>query len=171
MEKNGKKWKKVENYSYICSLYFAMIIGEHITKLDDKGRLVFPAPLKALAESESTGKLRFVVKKNLFRNCLEMYIDDEWKRQSEKVRARLNPFNREHDKFWSAYMSDTAIVEPDEKMGRIQIPKNLLEMIDVRKEVVFASKDYKVEVWAKEHFQNSRISESEQVELAEKILG
>jgi len=148
-----------------------MIIGEHIAKLDDKGRLVFPSQLKSLAESEVGGRLRFVIKKNLFRLCLEMYVDKEWKRQSEGVRARLNPFNREHDLFWSAYMSDTAIVEPDEKMGRIQIPKNLLEMIDVRKEVVFASKDYKIEVWAKEHFQGSRISGEKQVELAEKILG
>ncbi|MCL2726756.1 MAG: protein mraZ [Bacteroidales bacterium] len=148
-----------------------MIIGEHIAKLDDKGRLVFPAPLKVLAESEVGGRLRFVVKKNLFRLCLEMYVDKEWKRQSEGVRARLNPFNRDHDLFWSAYMSDTAIVEPDEKMGRIQIPRSLLDLIDVRKEVVFASKDYKIEVWAKEHFPESKISGEKQVELAEKILG
>ena len=148
-----------------------MFIGEHTTKLDDKGRLVFPTQLKALAECEGAGKLRFVVKKNTFRACLEMRTEKEWKRQSEEIRARLNPFNRKHDQFWSAHMSDTALVEPDEKMGRIQIPKNLLEMIDARKEVVFAGKDYKIEVWAKEHFSKSKLSESEYIELAEEILG
>ena len=62
-----------------------MFIGEHIAKLDDKGRLVFPSPLKALAESERVGKLSFVLKKNLFRSCLEMYTQEEWDRQSQAV--------------------------------------------------------------------------------------
>lgn len=161
-------WKFLLTFAAYISIMF---IGEHIAKLDDKGRLVFPAQLKALTESDGESTLRFVVKKNLFRPCLELYMDKEWKRQSEGVRGRLNPFNREHDKFWSAYMRDSALVEPDEKMGRILIPKNLLEMIDVRKDVVFVGNDYKIEVWAKEHYQDSKISESEYVALAEKILG
>ena len=146
-------------------------VGEHIAKLDDKGRLVFPSPLKSLAESEGAGRLRFVLKKHLFRRCLEMYAYDEWERESESVKARLNLFNREHDSFWQQYMRDRAIVEPDEKVGRIQIPKNLLEMIDVRKEVVFAGNDHKIEVWAKEHYFDNKLSETEYIALAEKILG
>ena len=145
-------------------------VGEHIAKLDDKGRLVFPSPLKSLAESEGVGRLRFVVRKNIFCKCLDVFTYDEWVRESESVKSRLNLFNREHATFWREYMRNRAMVEPDEKMGRIQIPKHLLEMIDVCKEVVFAGNDHKVEIWSKEHYQSVKLSESEFVHLAEKIL-
>ena len=149
-----------------------MFAGDHISKLDDKGRLVFPAQLKALADIEQTGRLRFVVRKNQFRNCLDMFLDKEWQKQSEGVRARLDiEFNEEHDEFWSAYTSNRDIVVPDEKMGRILISKELIEMIDVRKEVVFAGKDFKIELWAKEHFLESKKSGKEYIALAKKILG
>jgi MraZ protein len=148
-----------------------MFIGEHTAKLDDKGRLVFPAPLKALAEREGKGRFGFVVKKNQFRLCLEMVTEEEWKRQSEEIRAQLKRYNRKHDLLWDHLMRDRAFVEPDEKMGRIQIPKSMLEMIDVRKEVVFAGNDYKIEVWAKEHYKDTQLSEEELTALAEEILG
>ena len=44
-------------------------------------------------------------------------------------------------------------------------------MIDVRKEVVFAGNGFKIEVWAKEHYQETQLSESEFTALAEEILG
>ena len=146
-------------------------VGEHIAKLDDKGRLVFPSPLKALAERAGVEKLRFVVSKNIFSKCLDILTYEEWEKESESVKARLNSFNREHTAFWREHFRDCAIVEPDEKMGRIQIPKHLLEKIDIRKEVVFAGNYYKIELWAKEHYQDSKLSEDEYINLAEKLLG
>jgi len=64
-----------------------------------------------------------------------------------------------------------AVVEPDEKLGRISIPKRLLEQIGVEREVVFAGNDHKIEIWAKENFQNTKLPESDYLALAEKILG
>ena len=149
--------------------YVAKFIGEYNAKLDDKGRLVFPSALKALADTDIP--LRFVVKKDLFSPCLEMYSYDEWEKQSEAVKARLNPsFNREHAVLWRAYMSNRAVVEPDEKTGRILIPKYLLNMIGVNKEVIFAGADFKIELWPKESYHASLISEDDYVSLAEKIL-
>ena len=55
----------------------AKFIGEYNAKLDDKGRLVFPSGLKALADANVP--LRFVVKKDLFSPCLEMYSYDNGK--------------------------------------------------------------------------------------------
>jgi len=161
-----------ESVRNFCIFAFQMnikFIGEHSAKLDDKGRLVFPSALKTLAESG--GPLRFVLKKDLFNNCLEMYTYEEWEKQSEAVKARLNFFKREHAAFWRAYMRDRATVEPDEKTGRILIPKHLLEMISVAKEVIFAGNDHKIEVWAKEQFQGTKMDEAAYVALAEQILG
>lgn len=113
--------------------------------------------------------MRFVLKKDIFEDCLEMYTYEEWERQSMEVKSKLNMFNREHATFWREYMRDRAVVEPDGKIGRLSIPKKLLESIGVTKEVVFSGNDYKIEIWAKEKFEASHISNDQYIALAEKI--
>ena len=58
-------------------------------------------------------------------------------------------------------MDGCAAVTPDEKYGRLSIPKELLDAIGVTKEVVFAGVGYKIELWAKEHRAEGLISEQE----------
>ena len=142
-------------------------IGQYTAKLDDKGRLVFPAPFKGLIPEG--GDQRFVIKKDLFSDCLEMYPFEEWERQSAQVKSRLNIFNEEHARFWRAYMRDRDIVVPDAKFGRIAISKELLDRIGVTKEVVFSGNDYKIEIWAKENYEASRISNEEFVAIAGRL--
>lgn len=43
-------------------------------------------------------------------------------------------------------------------------------MIGVEKEVIFAGADFKIELWSKESYQVSLISEDNYVSLAEKLL-
>ena len=96
-----------------------------------------------------------------------MYTFAEWERQSELVRSKLNiTFNANHAKFWRAYMHNSAIVEPDAKLGRLSIPKKLLELIGVTKEVTFSGNDHKIEIWAKENFESGIISSEEFVSIA-----
>ena len=139
-------------------------IGEYTVKIDDKGRMVFPSAFKSLMPAD--GDMRFVIKKDIFEDCLEMYTFEEWERQSSEVKSRLNFFNRDHAMFWREYMRDRAIVEPDGKVGRISIPKKLLEAIGVNKEVVFSGNDYKIENWAREKFEEARISNEQYISLA-----
>ncbi len=117
-------------------------IGEYTSKIDDKGRVVFPAPFKSLMPAE--GDMRFVVKKNIFTDCLEMNTYEEWERQSEQVMSKLNIFNRAHDAFRREYMRGRAVVEPDPKLGN----------------------DYKIEIWAKEKYEASAISNEEFLNIA-----
>ena len=139
-------------------------IGEYSAKLDDKCRVVFPAPFKSLMPSD--GDMRFVIKKDIFEDCLEMYTFEEWERQSQEVKSKLNFFNRSHASFWREYMRDRTIVEPDSKLGRISIPRKLLESIGVTKEIVFSGSDYKIEIWAKEKYEASAISNEEFLNIA-----
>ena len=139
-------------------------IGEYTVKIDDKGRMVFPSAFKSLMPAD--GDMRFVIKKDIFEDCLEMYTFEEWERQSSDVKSRLNFFNRDHAMFWREYMRDRAIVEPDGKVGRISVPKKLLEAIGVNKEVVFSGNDYKIEIWAREKFEAARISNDQYISLA-----
>ena len=139
-------------------------IGEYTVKIDDKGRMVFPSAFKSLMPAD--GDMRFVIKKDIFEDCLEMYTFEEWERQSSEVKSRLNFFNRDHAMFWREYMRDRAIVEPDGKVGRISVPKKLLEAIGVNKEVVFSGNDYKIEIWAREKFEEAHISNEQYISLA-----
>ncbi len=142
-------------------------IGSYPSRLDDKGRLVFPSALKKMLPEG--GDMRFVVKKGIFAPCLEMYTYEQWQKQSEETRARLNFFNPEHDKFWREYTRGRDLVEPDPKFGRISISKELLEQIGVTKDVVFSGNDYKIEIWAKEKFEATALSDAEFVEIAGKL--
>ena len=139
-------------------------IGEYSGKVDDKGRIIFPSAFKSLMQNE--GDMRFVIKKDIFEDCLGMYTYSEWERQSEEMKAKLNFFNRKHAAFWREYMRNRAIVEPDSKLGRITVPKKLLEAIGVDKEVVFSGNDHKIEIWAKDRYESGAVSEEEIISLA-----
>ncbi len=142
-------------------------IGEYTVKIDDKGRLVLPSAFKNAVPAGE--ELKFVVKKNIFTDCLEMYTFAEWERQSEDVKSRLNFFNQKHSLFWREYMRNRAVVEPDSKIGRISIPRKMLETIGANKEVVFAGNDFKIEIWAKERYEESGISGEEFISIAESL--
>ena len=132
-------------------------IGNSTAKVDDKGRVVFPVVFKAVLPEAD---MRLVVRKDIYADCLEIYAYEEWEQQAAAIRGSLDiVFNREHAAFWRKYMSGCAVVEPDAKLGRISIPKELLEEIGVIKEVVFAGVGYKIELWAKERREAGLISE------------
>ena len=147
----------------------AKFIGEYGVKIDDKGRIIFPSQLKSVFPQGEA--LKFVVKKDLFEDCLQMFTYQEWEKESEKVKERLNFFNRKHAEFWREYMRDRSIGEPDEKLGRISLPKKLLAQIGADKEVVFSGNDHLIEIWSKEKFEARKMSQSEFVSLAEELLG
>jgi MraZ protein len=66
-------------------------------------------------------------------------------------------------------MRDRDIVEPDAKVGRISISRQLLDAIGVNKEVVFSGNDFKIEIWAKEKWEDSRIANEEFIAIAESL--
>lgn len=142
-------------------------IGEYTSKIDDKGRMVFPAPLKGMLPPGSD--MRFVIKKDLFEPCLQMYTLEEWEHTSAEVKSKLNFFNRQHAIFWREYMRDRDVVEPDAKLGRITVSRKLLDAIGVTKEVVFYGNDFKIEIWAKEEFEKERIPNEEYIAIAESL--
>ena len=66
-------------------------------------------------------------------------------------------------------MRNRDIVEPDAKLGRILISRKLLDAIGINKEVVFSGNDFMIEIWAKEKYDSSEISNEEYIAIAEKL--
>lgn len=165
----GTKWKTFANFVALAykNNFMITFIGEYTSRVDDRGRLVLPAQLKSCMPVG--GDMRLVVKKSIYDDCLEMYTFEEWTKQSEKVKDGLNFFNPKHVQFWREYMRDRDVVEPDSKLGRISISRNLLDAIGVNKEVVFFGIDFKIEIWAKEKFEKSRLSNENYTAIAESL--
>ena len=60
-------------------------IGEYTAKVDDKWRVILPAAFKSIMPEDSD--MRFVIRKENFSDCLEMFTYAEWERQAEEVRS------------------------------------------------------------------------------------
>ncbi len=142
-------------------------IGTYTAKVDDKGRLVLPAAVRR--SMPVGGDMRFVIKKGIFDTCLEMSTYEAWYAEAEDTRAKLDFFKEEHVQFWREYMRGIEVVEPDAKLGRISIPRNLLDAIGVTKEVVFSGIGSKMEVWAKESYEHSGITNEKYVSIARSL--
>lgn len=142
-------------------------IGKATAKVDDKGRIVFPSLFKAaVPEGED---MTFVIHKDIYSDCLEMFTFAQWQKQSEALKEKLDLLNENHAKFWRRYMLEGAVVTPDPKLGRISIPADFLQKIGVSKEVLFLGGDYKIEIWAKERFEAQILSDDDYKSLAQEL--
>ncbi len=143
-------------------------IGEYTCKVDSKGRILFPSALKK--QMKQGAQDRFVVKKDIFDRCLVLYTMEEWDRQNELIRSRLNPYNKEHNIFLRNFYRGAAEIVLDGN-NRMLIPKRLLQAAGIGTTAVLAGMDSKIEIWSEEAYGAVAASEDEFAVLAEKIMG
>jgi MraZ protein len=142
-------------------------IGDFECRTDAKGRVVFPSAFKKVVEAE---EIRLVVRKDLFEPCLLLYPFAVWEEELNRIRGKVNPYNREHNLFFRNFFRGSAEVVLDAN-GRFLIPKRLMDQIMVDRELVMLGVDQHVEVWSKAGYQQGAIGLEELGALAEKILG
>lgn len=144
------------------------IIGTYECKVDGKGRLMFPADLKEqLSEVVSQG---FVMKRSIFRTCLELYPVPEWNVESARI-SKLNRFRKKNVDFIRKFMAGVKRVELD-NTGRLLIPKDLYNFAGISKDVVLASVVNKIEVWDKDEYEKAVSYDPEEfANLAEEVMG
>ena len=141
-------------------------IGDHTCKVDSKGRILFPAALKKQLDDNIS---QFVIKKDLFENCLVMYTNREWEHQNKIIRSQINNFNKEHNRFLRGFYRGTAEISLDGS-SRLLIPKRLLDIAGINKEIVLSGQDSKIEIWSKEAYDSLIEDENEFAALAEEIM-
>jgi len=143
-------------------------IGDYTVRLDSKGRLSFPAAFKK--QSIQVVQDGFVLKRDLFEQCLIMYPMEEWERQNKIIRSRTNPYNKEHARFLRMFFSGTAEVTLDAN-NRMLIPKRLMDYAGISDEVVLAGQSGKIEIWASDKYGSVSQADDDFASMAEKILG
>lgn len=143
-------------------------IGEYTCKIDAKGRIVLPSAFKKQLKTEEQDS--FVIKKDIFENCLVLYPMKEWETQVENIRAKLNPYNKQHNLFLRNFHRGKAELNLDAN-NRLLIPKRLLDLLEIEKEVVLVGIDSKIEIWNKEVYEQMEMGDEDFANLTEEILG
>jgi MraZ protein len=144
------------------------IIGTYECKVDAKGRLLLPAPLK---KQLSTALLDgFVLKRSVFQPCLELYPMAEWNLMMNKIN-KLNRFVKKNNDFIRRFTAGVKVVEID-ALGRLLVPKDLVAFASISKDLVLSSAVNIVEIWDKDLYENF-ISNDEVdfADLAEEVMG
>ena len=137
-------------------------MGEFQHNIDAKGRIIVPAKfVKDLVKS-------FVLTRGLDQ-CLFAYPMDEWKVLEEKLK-KLPLTKKDARRFTRFFFSGAVECEID-KQGRINIPQPLRTYSNLEKECVVIGVSNRVEVWAKEIWEDY-FTESEEsfAEIAENLM-
>jgi MraZ protein len=144
------------------------IIGTYECKVDAKGRVLIPAPLKKqLATSLQNG---FVLKRSVFQSCLELYPMEEWDSMMQKIN-KLNRFVKKNNDFIRRFTAGVKVVDID-VLGRLLVPRDLVSFANISKEVVFSSAVNIVEIWDKDLYEKSISGDDvDFADLAEDVMG
>ncbi len=143
--------------------------GEHICRVDAKGRFMLPVALKnQLSASLSEG---FIVKRSIFSPCLELYPRSTWNTLIQRITSKLNRFVKRDNDFIRAYNAGLKELEID-STGRILIPRDLALIAGITSDIVVAAKMECIEIWDKAKY-DEVVSETQTniSGLAEEILG
>lgn len=144
------------------------IIGTYECKVDAKGRVLLPAPLKKqLTDSLNDG---FVLKRSVFQPCLELYPMSEWNLMMQKIN-KLNRFVKKNNDFIRRFTAGVKMVEID-NLGRLLIPKDLVTFGNISKDLVLSSAVNIVEIWDKDLYEKSISGDDmDFADLAEDVMG
>lgn len=137
-------------------------MGEYQHNIDTKGRMIVPAKFREeLGES-------FVLTRGLDQ-CLFAYPMDEWKILEDKLKQL--PLTKKDARTFTRFFFSGAVECEVDKQGRINIPAPLRTYSKIEKECIVIGVSNRVEVWAKDTW-DEYVSDSEESfeELAENLM-
>lgn len=143
-------------------------IGTYECKADAKGRFMMPVAIKKqLLPMLEDG---FVIRRSVFQPCLELYPMSEWNVVMEKI-GKLNRFNKKHNDFIRRFTAGVKLVEVDGN-GRLLIPRDLIGVAGITKDLTIASAVNIIEIWDKDKYE-AAIDESAMdfADLAQEVMG
>lgn len=143
-----------------------MFIGDYNGNMDAKGRLIIPSQFRKNCE----GELRFILKKNIYDQALDLYPYKSWINEMETFRSKLNLYDKTHNTLLREYCRGTAEVSID-RSGRILLPKTLIEYAQIDKKVIIAGAGDKIVIWSKVIYESVALPQNDFEEILAKTLG
>jgi MraZ protein len=154
-------------YIYLLNYKMTNFLGEYECKVDAKGRITLPSSLKRQVNNASQD--RYVIHRG-FEKCLILYPFNEWETTSAEVN-KLNLYNKKNREFARQFHRGATELELD-GTNRLLMPKRLLEYAGIGKDLILFAYSNRIEVWAKEVYENWLNAEPEDLSaLAEEVMG
>ena len=143
-----------------------MFYGEYSHSIDRKGRLILPSKFREASKSNFIEK--FFLTRGLDK-CLFMLSEEEWRSQENKFKS-LSFTKPDARSFNRLFFSGAIEIIPD-KQGRILIPQYLKDFADIKKDVVIVGVSNRLEIWAKDLWQEFYGNTQKTFEqIAEKLM-
>jgi MraZ protein len=133
-----------------------MLMGQHHVLMDEKGRVAFPAALRALIDS-TTGTDdggRFVLTQSLYDPCLVGQTEAAFAEKAAKIRA-LPPSNPAVS-LYKRFVIATACIVTVDKVGRVGVPKEQREYAGLERECIWLGIEDSVELWNRARYDDLR---------------
>ncbi len=142
--------------------------GSYDCKADAKGRVMLPVALKnRLLPVLKDG---FVIKRSVSGACLELWPMGEWNVMMKKIN-KLNRFVKKNNDFIRIFMAGVKEVEID-STGRLLIPKNLVAVAGITKEITLSPAVNIIEIWDKASYEKAiDVTADDFAALAEDVMG
>lgn len=142
-------------------------LGEYAVKIDTKGRFMLPSGLKKQVPEKAENT--FVINRG-FEKCLSLYPKNEWDTIAGKLN-KLNQYVKKNRDFIRYFFRGATEVTLD-GTSRLLLPKQLIDYANIQKEMVLFGYTNKIEIWAKELYNNMLTDEPEEFsQLAESVMG
>ena len=120
--------------------------GEYKNTLDEKGRIMFPAKIRAELPDSNLVITRGVG------NCLWIFTADKWKKFSDEIMKKTSLFKAQSLLVMRRLIAPAQEVEFD-KAGRLSIPQSLREHAGLVKDCVIMGVNKYMELWDAERYE------------------
>lgn len=144
------------------------VLGTYECKVDSKGRFMFPIQFKGqLGDAVKQG---MVIKRSIFKKCLELFPMENWQEESKMVN-KLNMFKKKNAEFATKFMAGVKPIDLD-GTGRLLIPRDLISYSGITKEIVLTSVANRIEIWNKTAYEQAVDYDPDDfADLAEEVMG
>ena len=142
-----------------------MFRGNFEHTIDQKGRLSVPSKFREVLR-ERYDEVLIITRSD---GCLVAYPEEEWDRLERKI-AELPQLKRNVISV-QRYLVSSASECPVDKQGRILIPQYLRSHAGLKKDVILAGMITRIEIWAKEKWEEQLKKTSEEFSEIGETLG
>lgn len=140
--------------------------GQIQAKMDAKGRLFFPAEFR---KQNSDGDGRYVLKRDLYEDCIVIYPFASWEKEVEVLRRNLNRWNPGEAALYRQFLSEAEVLALDAN-GRFVVPRRLLPLLGGERTVTFIGMYDRIELWSASRTAEPFISPEEFAEAISKVM-
>ena len=117
-----------------------MLYGSYGNTLDEKGRILFPAKLRAVLQENE-----LMVTQGLD-HCLMLFTNEEWNLINEKIMGSASLFNDQKRLVMRRFIAPAQKIEFD-RSGRLSIPQSLREYAGLKGECKILGIGKYMELW------------------------